>query len=96
MKPGNSGEEYAAVNDPLGIREKLAALEHDQWLHWSKTVAESVAPEKVKEWEPNWIPYEKLTEEAKNQDREWADKVLAIIQDNIEVINEPGNGNKGK
>ena len=57
--------------------ERLASLIHDEWISWSKTLAEKkeVTPEKAKAWEKYWIPYSKLSEEVKDMDREWAYKV---------------------
>ena len=77
--------------------EKLANLEHEQWLHWSKDLAEQLMPgdpshnkhkigarfiAKIASWrEKYWKPYEDLAEEAKDMDREWAKKVLKIVEE---------------
>lgn len=77
--------------------EKLANLEHEQWMFWSKDLAEKLIADdpqhnrhkigarviaKVKSWKENyWKPYEELTEEGKDMDREWAEKVLKIVED---------------
>ena len=34
---------------------------------------------RLQRWEKNWKPYEKLKEEIKDYDREWADKILDNI-----------------
>lgn len=62
------------------MREKLAELEHDQWIAWSKDIAKSekINPDRYQRWEKLWRPYAELTEIEKDQDREWADKALAI------------------
>lgn len=67
------------------IREKIAELEHDQWIAWSKNIAETeqITPARRERWEKLWLPYDTLTEEQKDQDREWADKVGSIM---VEVI----------
>jgi len=55
--------------------ERLAELEHDQWVYWTKQIADLV-PEALKEkWEKSWIPYDELPEELKEEDRVWARKV---------------------
>lgn len=72
--------------------EKLAELEHEQWMQWSKTIYErlteafrngksldSVIVDSITRWKPNWIPYSELDESTKDFDREWARKVLEII-----------------
>lgn len=63
------------------IREKLAELEHEQWVKWSSELVdkEKLSTERVERWKTMWIPYDKLTDEQKDQDREWADKVLAVF-----------------
>ncbi len=59
--------------------EELAKLEHDQWIEWSKAVAPEVSEERRARWEKLWIPYEELSEEAKEQDRIWARKVIEVL-----------------
>lgn len=64
------------------LREALAALEHDQWIAWSQDIAatETITPARRERWERLWQPYHTLTESQKEQDREWADQVIAIIR----------------
>lgn len=63
--------------------EKLAALEHEQWMAWAKTLAdtENLSPDRIARWQAFFIPYEELDEETKEFDREWARKVLKIINE---------------
>lgn len=82
-------------------REALAALEHDQWAHWTKYMLDILAPvlelgfalgpefhpdvvkarEALERWERQInTPYADLSEQEKNSDREWADKVLAALE----------------
>lgn len=76
------------------VIEELAKLEHDQWQTWSKNLIDQLLSgvstyetfsitqrllEKQKRWKELWIPYEKLSEDDKEKDREWAEKVLAIM-----------------
>ena len=60
------------------IIEILADLEHQPWVQWSKTLAasEKLSEERLRRWRTLWKPYKKLSEETKEQDREWAKKVL--------------------
>jgi len=61
--------------------EALAELEHEQWIEWSKSLAqnENLSLERVARWEKLWIPYEDLSEESKEQDRVYARKALNIL-----------------
>jgi hypothetical protein len=65
------------------VIEALAALEHEQWMTWSKSIveAEVVSPKRYKRWVPLWVPYSELSEEMKERDREWARKALKICKD---------------
>lgn len=65
----------------LEKREALAEIEHEQWIAWSKNIAEteSITPARRERWEKLWRPYAELTEAEKDQDREWADKTLEAI-----------------
>lgn len=59
--------------------ERLAELEHEQWMEWSQAVADEVSPERRVRWEKYWVPYDHLSEEVKERDREWARKVVRIV-----------------
>ena len=63
--------------------ERLASLIHDEWISWSKTLAEKkeVTPEKAKAWEKYWVPYGELSEGVKDMDREWAYKVADALKE---------------
>ena len=58
--------------------ERLAAIEHEQWIYWSKAIADEVSPERRARWERHWIPYEELEEDVKEHDRVWARKVATL------------------
>jgi len=70
------------------LREQLAELEHDQWIAWSKNIAQSetIAPARLERWEVLWRPYSELTEAEKNQDREWGDKDLKLMRSTVIAI----------
>jgi len=71
------------------MREKIAELEHEQWISWSKYLASNykLPSNLLDKWSVNWITYSKLSEEMKDKDRVWADKVLNIVKDKINRIN---------
>lgn len=71
-------------------REALAALCHEQWSGWmrhlfSKSTPNGWGGELIPGWAVNrWMrqmntPYEKLSEEEKESDREEADRILALL-----------------
>ena len=62
------------------LLEELAALEHEQWMRWSKAVAQEVAPARYYRWRKFWVPYEQLPEDAKELDREWARRVIGVLE----------------
>ncbi len=70
--------------------ERLAALEHRQWMSWSQYVAEhhDIPCELEEKWEPNWIDYTELSEEEKEKDRKWAREVIEILDDKGIPIND--------
>lgn len=68
------------------IREELAGLEHQQWEKWSRDIAdkEDISKDRLDRWKKYWIDYSELDEKAKDDDREWADKVLKIVNKYME------------
>ena len=63
------------------VREGQAELEHDQWVKWSQSIAgvETLSPDRLARWKKLWVPYSHLTEEQKDQDREYADISLTKL-----------------
>ena len=70
----------SAADVPL--LEALAALEHQQWVRWSKNIAdtEDLSEDRVDRWEELWGAYSALSEEEKEKDRKEARKVLALLK----------------
>jgi hypothetical protein len=70
------------LTDPE-LLEKLAALEHRQWVLWSKELVlsgETISQKRLSRWKRLWItPYSDLPEDMKEQDRVWARIALEII-----------------
>ena len=70
--------EFAQEDD--GKLEALAALEHDQWAHWTKYMLDHLTPENIIRWKKQIdTPYEDLSEKEKDSDREWARKAMKIL-----------------
>ena len=60
--------------------EELAALEHEQWIEWTRSVAQDLWPERRKRWQEYWVPYNQLPESARDFARKWAQKVLDLLE----------------
>ena len=81
-------------NDGLLIQElieKLSALEHDQWVQYSRSIYRQIEQSTSRDdllkkgadkWQSKWKPYDLLSESEKDKDRIWANKVLEIIRSN--------------
>jgi hypothetical protein len=81
-------------NDGLLIQElieKLSALEHDQWIQYSRSIYRQIKQSTSRDnlpkrgadkWQSKWKPYDLLSESEKDKDRIWAKKLLEIIRSN--------------
>jgi len=68
----------------MDILEKLAALEHQQWAHWTKYMLENMTPENIERWKIQIdTPYNKLSNREQVSDREWALKALVIFKEEL-------------
>lgn len=66
----------------MNLLEGLANLEHEQWIHWTSYMLSNLTPENIERWKRQCeTPYSDLTEKEKRSDREWARKVLNIIDE---------------
>lgn len=74
-------EEINEIKVQKDLYEELAALEHEQWVGWAKDIAdtEKINSERVERWKKLFVPYSELSQEEKDKDREWVDKVMKII-----------------
>jgi hypothetical protein len=78
---------------PDALLEKLAELEHEQWAAWARAVAGEVSPGRRDRWQRWFVPYAELTEEAKEEDRFWARKVMDLMRE-CGVLTESESGEK--
>ena len=63
--------------------EKLAAIEHRQWVQWATKLLEEepyISRSRRARWEGLFVSYEDLPEEWKEYDREWARHVLREVR----------------
>ena len=68
------------VNPADDLVEALAAIEHEQWMHWSHAVAAEVAASTRAKWQRSWVDYAELNDEMKEADRVWACKVVTLLR----------------
>lgn len=63
--------------------ERLADLEHEQWMKWAKTLmkTENLSLNRIARWEKYMVPYSELDAKTKGYDRRWAKKVFDVIND---------------
>jgi len=64
--------------------EEIAALEHEQWAIWAKTLmaTEQLTDARKERWSHLVdAPYLYLTEEEKEYDRYWARRVVQVLND---------------
>lgn len=64
------------------LLEKLASLEHDQWMRWAKDILrdENISSATRERWESSFIPYGELSDDLKELDREFARKTLKLLE----------------
>lgn len=80
---GREARQSSTREPRTDLRERLAALEHEQWMLWASTLMVSepgLSKGRMGRWQDLMLPYSALTEAQKDQDRKWADKVLDAIE----------------
>lgn len=63
------------------LLEKLADIEHEQWIEWSQDISkkEKLSDERMERWQSFWIPYSQLDEKVKDSDRKYANKIIEML-----------------
>lgn len=71
--------------------EKLANIEHVQWMTWSEATATSTLSreELTSKWKLYWMAYEELPEETKEKDRIWARIIFENVLDTFSCSCKP-------
>ena len=67
--------------------ERLADLEHQQWMHWAQAVIAAepgLAADRVARWRACFVAYAALPEALKELDRTWARRVLALLEPEVQ------------
>ena len=67
-------------NQNYDLVEALAEIEHEQWMHWSRTVAADVTDATRAKWQRSWTDYAVLPDDLKEADRVWARKVITVLR----------------
>ena len=61
--------------------EAVAAIEHDQWAHWTRYMLDNLTPENARRWDWQCVtPYNELSETEKDSDRKWAVKSITAYE----------------
>ncbi len=81
------------------LREKLSSMEHEQWAHWVRFMLRTIywngkdgskVPNTTllkSRWERQVnTKYDDLTENEKNSDREWADKIIELLEPQVKQL----------
>lgn len=64
------------------LLERLSDLEHQQWAHWTKYMLDNMTDENIARWKKQIdTEYENLSDKEKESDREWARKVMNIMDE---------------
>ena len=80
LEPGDYYYDNDYFDKDAELLENLAALEHEQWAHWTEYMLDNLSAGNITRWrEQINTPYDKLSEKEKESDREWARKVLTIF-----------------
>jgi hypothetical protein len=75
------------------LLERLAELEHEQWVAWARTLMETeqLSKQRKQRWQQYMVPYAELSEDVKEHDRVWARKAVAIVNEWLRgVIKDAG------
>jgi hypothetical protein len=81
LRLGTTDARVCRLMNRMKLREQLAALEHEQWVEWSRHLAasEELSADRLARWRRSWVPYAQLPEHQKDLDRTYADHVLALL-----------------
>lgn len=67
--------------------ERLAALEHEQWTHWTRYMIANWSPGNRERWRQQTdTPYSELSEAEKSSDRDWAKCAIEEIREPTEAM----------
>jgi len=62
------------------LREQIAKLIHEEWVEWAKCVEHEVGEERQQRWHSVYCDYEELSEDMKDKDRAYVDKIIKVLK----------------
>ena len=66
------------------LTEELSEFAHIMWAYWTSYMLDNLTEENVLKWRRQIkTPYTDLTKKEKDSDREWATRVMEILDNNI-------------
>ena len=78
--------EFKKMIEDKELLEKLADLEHKQWIEWAQNIInnEKISEDRLDRWAHLWVNYNQLNEEQKEKDREWARLIIEELKSQLE------------
>jgi hypothetical protein len=64
------------------LLELVSELIHDEWVEWAKQIEHEVAEDRKNRWNTVYIPYDDLSEDMKEKDRNYGRKVISMLKEN--------------
>ena len=75
-------EALAKTDKQMALIEKLAELEHEQWALIKESTLDNLTPENIERWRRQIATkYSDLSEQEKDSDREWAEKIYELFEE---------------
>ncbi len=70
----------------MTLIDRLAEIEHKQWMQWAAKImeTENISQARKARWTLMMVPFDALSEEWKEYDREWARHVLREVRLQLE------------
>ena len=88
MRKPKTYTENEVVRIILSLKEELADLEHEQWANWTDYYfSKQITQEDLNRWMRQInTPYHALSQKEKDSDREYADKVIKLINSKFMTV----------
>lgn len=63
------------------LLEDISNLIHEEWVEWAKQIEHEISEDRKQRWQSVYCEYELLSEDMKDKDRKYAEKVIQLLLD---------------